>query len=50
MELDDILDGIDINKIPEKKDSDVKINRVLPADIKPWLAYTANVPKETREK
>ena len=50
MDLDDILDDIDITKIPSKKNSDVIKERALAGDIKPWLAYTANVPKDTREK
>lgn len=51
LDLDDILDEAAKDVLPPKPPMhDPNKVRVVSADIKPWLAYTANVPRETRDK
>jgi len=47
MDLDDILDSAAADVLPPKVNPNKE--RIVSGDIKPWLAYTANVPKETRD-
>jgi hypothetical protein len=53
-DLDAILDeAITSNNIAGKSDADVDVGlkmRIVSDDIKPWLAASANVPKDYREK
>lgn len=75
-DLDDLLDGVDINTLPSKKGGDNILNdaassilsapsskssraspaaikesdRVLTKEVNPWLAASANCPREHRDK
>lgn len=67
MDLDDLLDNVDMSKLPDKggkagaanttaskvddeiSAESLKIS-ILSSEIRPWLAASANVPKEIREK
>jgi hypothetical protein len=49
VDLDDILDSAAADVLPPKPESNPNKERVVTADIKPWLAYSANVPKNTRD-
>lgn len=66
MDLDDLLDDVDISSLKSKavekvavkntptKPGTEKVEEVkrelLSSEVRPWLASSANVPKETREK
>lgn len=66
MDLDDLLDDVDISSLKSKavekaapknaptKPGNEKVEEVkrelFTSEIRPWLASSANVPKETREK
>ncbi len=66
MDLDDLLDDVDMSALKSKpvekvvaknaptKPGSEKVEEVkrelIASEIRPWLASSANVPKETRER